>query len=184
MRVIAGSARGRKLLEPQGREVRPTTDKVKEAIFNIIQFDVPDSSVLDLFAGTGQMGIEALSRGAKNAVFVDRAASSIKIVKENVKTTGFADRAEIFCCDCRTMIESGRKFDIIFLDPPYNDNILENILQKIIEIDILRENGIIVCESPWNKDMPEASAPYRKFREYKYGKIKVTVYVKGADAHE
>ncbi|MBQ8928863.1 MAG: 16S rRNA (guanine(966)-N(2))-methyltransferase RsmD, partial [Oscillospiraceae bacterium] len=124
MRVISGTARGRKLKEPDGRRVRPTTDKVKESMFNIVQFHIQDAAVLDLFAGSGQLGIEALSRGAESVTFVDSARDSVKLVRENVRTAGFEDRAQIFQTDAIGFLEHCGKFDLIFLDPPYDTDLI------------------------------------------------------------
>jgi len=177
MRVISGSARGRRLKELPGMDTRPTTDQVKESIFNIIQFDVEGRRVLDLFAGTGQMGIEALSRGAAHATFVELAPAAAKIVRENVELTRFTDVSKVVQTDWRAFLSSCReKFDLIFLDPPYRTDMLENAMQTIAAIDILSEHGIMICESPLDKELPELAAPYEKGKEYRYGKIKVTLY--------
>ena len=177
MRVISGTARGRKLKELPGMNTRPTTDQVKESIFNIIQFDIEGRKVLDLFAGTGQMGIEALSRGAAHATFVELAPAAAKIVRENVELTRFTEDSRVVQSDWRGFLSSCReKFDLIFLDPPYKTDMLENALQTIAAIDILSEHGIIICESPLDKELPDLAAPYEKGKEYKYGKIKVTLY--------
>ena len=177
MRVISGSARGRRLKELPGMDTRPTTDQVKESIFNIIQFDIEGRRVLDLFAGTGQMGIEALSRGAAHATFVDLAPAAAKIVRENVKLTRFSDVSRVVQSDWRAFLSACReKFDLIFLDPPYKTDQLENAMQTIAAIDILSEHGIMICESPLDKELPDLAAPYEKGKEYRYGKIKVTLY--------
>ncbi len=177
MRVISGSARGRRLKELPGMDTRPTTDQVKESIFNIIQFDVEGRKVLDLFAGTGQMGIEALSRGAAHATFVELAPAAAKIVRENVELTRFTDVSKVVQSDWRGFLSSCReKFDLIFLDPPYKTDMLENAMQTIAAIDILSEHGIMICESPLDKELPDLAAPYEKGKEYRYGKIKVTLY--------
>ena len=177
MRVISGSARGRRLKELPGMDTRPTTDQVKESIFNIIQFDIEGRRVLDLFAGTGQMGIEALSRGAAHATFVDLAPAAARIVRENVELTRFADVSKVVQSDWRGFLSSCReKFDLIFLDPPYHTDMLEKAMETIAAIDILSEHGIMVCESPLDKVLPELAAPYEKGKEYRYGKIKVTLY--------
>ena len=128
MRVITGSARGRILKELQGMETRPTTGKVKESIFSIIQFDIEGRRVLDLFAGTGQLGIEALSRGARQCVFIDQRADAVKLIRENVEVCGLTDRAVIRSGDAMAYLKSGEKFDIIFLDPPYASGLLEKAL--------------------------------------------------------
>ena len=177
MRVITGTARGRRLKELPGMETRPTTDKVKESIFNIVQFDVEGRNVLDLFGGTGQLGIEALSRGAERCTFVDLRKEAAAVIKENVKTCGFEDRGRVVQGDSIAFLTGCReKFDLAFLDPPYASGLLERALEVISKIDIMSENGIIVCESAAEQVLPELSAPYEKGREYRYGKIKVTLY--------
>ena len=176
MRVITGTARGRKLLEPSGMEVRPTTDMVKEAMFNIVQFDIEGRRVLDLFAGTGQLGIEALSRGAAECVFVDESAKSVKLVRTNLERCALRGRVEQ--ADSIGFLRQGGKFDLIFLDPPYDSDLLEKALEVIQNVDILNDGGIIVCESRREKSMPELSAPYRKTLSRRYGKVCLTVYKK------
>lgn len=178
MRIITGSARGRKLKEPVGRDIRPTTDMVKESVFNILQFDIEGRTFLDLFAGTGQMGIEAISRGAKHATFLDSSRESIALIKENVKITGFGDKATVLQTDSLRFIESAGKYDIIYIDPPYKTTLAAEALRKINEFDILKDNGIIVCESTNETEMPELFEPYMKQKERRYGKIKLTVYTK------
>lgn len=177
MRVITGLARGRRLKEPEGAAIRPTTDMVKEAVFNIIQYDIEGRNVLDLFAGTGQLGIEALSRGAASVTFVDESAAAVKLVRENIKRTELTG-AKTVQGDALSFLRGPEKFDVIFLDPPYDDTILEKSLIKIFEFDKLNENGIIVCESKTEKEMPEPPDPYEKHREYRYGRVIITVYVR------
>lgn len=177
MRVITGAARGRRLKELEGYETRPTTDRVKEGIFNIIQFDIEGRKVLDLFAGTGQLGIEALSRGAASAVFVEQRRDAAGLVRENLKLTGLEKNAHVVCGDAATFLSSTReKFDLIFIDPPYAANLWKNALQTIYQFDILSNHGIIVCESPAEQDMPPMEAPYLLHRTYRYGRIKITTY--------
>ncbi len=179
MRVITGTARGRKLGQLQGTDTRPTTDQVKESIFNIIQFDIEGRRVLDLFAGTGQLGIEALSRGAASCTFVDQRREAAALVRSNLKLCRLEDRARVVQGEALSFLASDRqRYHLIFLDPPYQTELLENALKRIAEIDILKENGIIICESPADKVLPELPPPYRKGREYRYGKIKITVYQK------
>lgn len=179
MRVITGTARGRKLRDLPGLDTRPTTDKVKESIFNIVQFDVEGRKVLDLFAGTGQLGIEALSRGAEKCVFVDQSRAAAKVVAENLETTGFSNAARVVQADALSFLSSCReRFGLAFLDPPYDTELLEKALFRMAEIDIMTENGIIVCESRAEKVLPDLPAPYEKGREYRYGKIKLTLYVR------
>lgn len=177
MRVITGTARGRKLIEPEGMDIRPTTDVVKEAVFNIIQFDIEGRRVLDLFAGTGQLGIEALSRGAESAVFVDQSKAAVKLVKDNLKKTQL-ENGRVIQGDSISYLGGREKFDLIFLDPPYQTTLLESSLQNIVQFDKLNTGGIIVCESPVEKELPELKEPYQCLKTYRYGKVKITVYTR------
>ncbi|MBQ9648380.1 MAG: 16S rRNA (guanine(966)-N(2))-methyltransferase RsmD [Oscillospiraceae bacterium] len=177
MRVITGTARGRRLGELKGQETRPTTGKVKEGVFSALQFDIEGRRALDLFAGTGQMGIEALSRGAASCTFVDRRKDAAQLVRDNLAVCGLADKAQVVCGDAMGFLSSLRgKYDLIFLDPPYADDLLERAVAHIARFDILAPRGIIVAECPAEKTLPALSAPYHIHREYRYGKIKVTVY--------
>ena len=176
MRVITGTARGRRLKTPENYDIRPTTDNVKESVFNIIQFDIEGRRVLDLFAGTGQLGIECLSRGAADAVFIDENTAAVKIVKENLKTCGFT--AAVLQQDALSYLRHCRKFDLVFVDPPYDSGLYESVLETINSVDILSDGGIILCESRREKSLPDMRAPYRKKKEYNYGRVKLTVYIK------
>lgn len=179
MRVISGKARGVNLKTPEGVLTRPTIDRVKEALFSIINFDIPASNVLDLFGGTGQLGIEALSRGAKSAVFVDQREDACKLIKENLKRTKLEQDAKVVRMDYLDYLKRSReKFDIIFLDPPYAEVFLENALKCITEIDILQSGGIIVAERPLGKDLPWDFEGYTRSKDYKYGKVLLTIYRK------
>ncbi len=158
-------------------DTRPTTDRVKEGLFNIIQFDIEGRRVLDLFAGTGQLGIECLSRGAAFCDFVDSAPAAMKIIRDNVAACGLTAQAAFHQKDFSAFLGSVHgKYDVIFLDPPYASGNLERALERIAAIDIVSGNGIIVCESPAEHTLPELPAPYEKGREYRYGKIKLTMY--------
>jgi len=179
MRVITGIARGVQLKTPDGMTTRPTTDRVKEAMFSIIQFEIPGADVLDLFGGTGQLGIEALSRGAKSAVFVDAGEPACRLMKENLKRTRLEGKGRIVRSDYLDYLSRCREqFDIIFLDPPYAEVFLENALNRITEIDILRSNGIIVAERPLGKELPWEFPGYQRSKDYKYGKTLLTIYRK------
>ena len=145
MRVISGEARGRRLKELSGMETRPTTDKVKESIFNIVQFDIEGRKVLDLFGGTGQLGIEALSRGAAECTFVDLRREAAALIRENLKATRLEERGKVVQGDSLSFLLTCRqKYDLIFLDPPYASGLLEKALEQIAAIDILSEHGIMV----------------------------------------
>ena len=179
MRVITGTARGAKLKTLDGLATRPTSDRVKEAIFNIIQFDIEGRRVLDLFAGSGQLAIEALSRGAGYAVLTDQNAAAVKVIKENLKKTKLDQRASVFQADYLSYLSTTREtFDIIFLDPPYAENFLEKALQKISEIDILSEGGIIVCERSREKVLPATVGQLICSKDYCYGKTAVNLYTR------
>ena len=157
-------------------DTRPTTDKVKESLFNIIQFELEGRRVLDLFAGTGQLGLEALSRGAEHCTFVDQRREAAALVKENVKLGRFEGQARVVQGESQAFLRAcGEKFDVIFLDPPYQTNLLEQCIEKITRFDILREHGIIVCESGTEWTIPPLEPPYEAGREYRYGQIKLTV---------
>ena len=179
MRVITGKARGIQLKTPEGLQTRPTADRVKEACFSIIMNDIPGATVLDLFGGTGQLGIEALSRGAEKAVFVDASEKACKLIRENLKRTKMEGEGKVFRSDYLVYLNNtAEKFDIIFLDPPYAEVFLENALKRITEIDILRSGGIIVTERPLEKELPFEYEGYSRSRDYKYGKVLLTVYRK------
>ena len=176
MRVISGTARGRKLKEPSGTEVRPTSDMVKESIFNVVQFDIEGRHILDLFAGTGQLGVEALSRGAKSAVFVDISPEAVKLIKENILLCGFSDASTVRRSDALNYLEHCGTFDMIFVDPPFNTNLAVKTLDKIIEFDKLDTNGIIILEIGADRATPKVFPPYYLHKEYIYGSVKILKY--------
>lgn len=175
MRVITGKARGRKLQTPSGREIRPTTDVVKEAVFSIIQFGIEDRVFLDAFAGSGQMGIEALSRGAKKAVFLDSGKQSCETVKKNLTVTGLTENAVVKNTDTVAYLSgTPEKFDIAFVDPPYRTGLLMQALEKLPRV--MNQGGIIICEHPIEEQLPEIIQDFAVKKHYKYGKIMITVY--------
>ena len=179
MRVITGKARGVQLKTPEGMQTRPTADRVKEALFSIINFDLPGAKVLDLFGGTGQLGIEALSRGADHAVFVDAREDACKIIRENLKRTKLEGQGRVVRSDYLDYLRRCKEqYDIIILDPPYAEVFLENALKCITEIDILRTGGIIVAERPLGKELPCTFEGYTRSKDYKYGQTLLTLYRK------
>ena len=179
MRVITGKARGVVLKTPDGMQTRPTADRVKEALFSIIQFDIPTARVLDLFGGTGQLGIEALSRGATSAVFVDAGEDACKLIRENLRRTRLESSAKVIRSDYLQFLKTTKEsFNIIFLDPPYAEVFLENALKMITEIDILQSGGIIVTERPLGKELPFEFPGYTRSKDYKYSKTILTIYRK------
>lgn len=180
MRVISGSARGLKLKSPKGMDVRPTTDRVKESLFNIINNYIQDSFILDLFSGTGSLGIEALSRGAQRCTFVDSSKDSIEIIKDNLKSTKFIDKSEVIFSDAISAINKlgvkRDKFDIIFMDPPYLKNLVVPVLKEIIKRELLEEDGIIIIEHDTTDIIPENIDNLNKYREKNYGNTTLSFF--------
>ncbi len=176
MRVITGAARGRKLKTLEGDEIiRPTTDRVKEAMFSIVQFDIQGARVLDLFAGSGQLGIEALSRGAQSAVFVDNNKEAFETVKENLKTTGLYKDATVLNTDSISYIKNSKlKFDLIIIDPPYKKGICAEVLPYAAKC--CNENATVICETDYSEELPDDLGEFIKYKEYKYSKTKLTTY--------
>ena len=178
MRVIAGSARGRRLKELQGMDTRPTTDKVKESLFNIIQFEIQGRKILDLFGGTGQLGIEALSRGANHCTFVEMRRDAQALLKENLKVTDLQDSARVVPGDSIAFLSSCREqFDVILLDPPYHTDLMDRAVESILRFDILAEHGIMVCETAADRELPALSEElFEPGRSYRYGQIKLSIF--------
>ena len=175
MRIITGSARGKKLRTLEGDRTRPTAERVKEGLFSAIQFDIEGRKVLDLFAGSGQLGLEALSRGAQQAVFVDAGKDAAKIIEENIRSCGFQDRARLYRLDYMAFfVKNTERFDIAFLDPPYESGLLWHALEKTA--DIMQAGGVIICEHPAELHGPLQAGDFRRAREYRYGKIALTFY--------
>ena len=179
MRVISGRARGVRLKTPEGMQTRPTADRVKEALFSILQFELPGKRVLDLFGGTGQLGIEAISRGAKEAVFVDQSDKACKLIQENLRLAKMEKEGRVIRSDYLAFLKNTReKFNIILLDPPYAEVFLENALNLITEIDILYSDGIRVSECPFGKVLPGKIPGYTRSKDYKYGNTVLVLYHK------
>ncbi|MBE7036306.1 MAG: 16S rRNA (guanine(966)-N(2))-methyltransferase RsmD [Ruminococcaceae bacterium] len=173
MRVISGMARGTKLLCPEGMFVRPTHDRVKEALFSMLSTKVNGAFVLDLFAGTGALGIEALSRGASGAVFVDTSPQSLKFVEENLQKTHLASLAHLIKRDYLSFLNTTEHlFDLIFLDPPYSEGYLLPALKKIAENRLLKPDGFIYCETE-GEPPAEISQLYTIVRDKKYGRARI-----------
>jgi len=179
MRVISGTSRGIQLKTPDGNATRPTADRVKEALFSIIQFELPGACVLDLFGGTGQLGIEAISRGSKFAVFVDQSRDACRLIQENLVRARFTDQARVVCSDYIAYLQKcSEMFNTILLDPPYADIFLEKALNLITEIDILQSGGIIVTERPVGKELPWNFPGYTRSKDYKYGNTLLCLFRK------
>ncbi|MGL4485075.1 MAG: 16S rRNA (guanine(966)-N(2))-methyltransferase RsmD [Anaerovoracaceae bacterium] len=179
MRIISGKFGGRKLESPTDNKIRPTTDKVKEALFSILFDKVDGATVVDLFAGTGNLGIEAISRGAHRAYFVDPARDSIKIIKENLKKLDIAEEAVVLPLDFNRaleIIEKTEQVDLFFLDPPYNKGLQEEAIKLISEKDLLLPAGWIIAEHQLGEDLPETIGKYRMQKEKKYGKVFLSIY--------
>lgn len=175
MRVITGTAKGRRLITLEGEDIRPTSDKVKGAIFNSIQFDIEGRTVLDLFAGSGSLGIEALSRGAKKAVFIDLSRDAVRVVNDNLEHCKLKDNATVFNGDSLSYLKTTReKFDIIFIDPPYRKQLAQKALSLVT--NVMNEGGIIVCETGFDEDVPENIGNYTVSKSNKYSKTKLTIY--------
>lgn len=180
MRIITGSARGRKLKTLDGLDVRPTTDKVKEAIYSSIQFDIEDAIVLDLFSGSGQMGIEALSRGASMCFFVDKSRASIDCTKDNIDTCGFTKQSRIFNIDSVDFARSTtQKFDIVIIDPPYSKGLIEQVL-PLLE-NKLNIGAKVICEHEKGLILNESFGELHLKKRYSYGKTEVTTFTFGSE---
>ena len=176
MRVITGSGRGRVLETLKGDDiVRPTTDKVKEAVFSSIQFEVEGRDFIDVFAGSGQMGIEALSRGARSALFLDTSKKAAAVIERNLKVTNLQHLGTVMCVDSLTFLRNtSREFDVAFLDPPYNRGLLQAAMPLIAQR--MKKTGVIICESALNDELLQKYYNFTLDRERTYGKIKVSTY--------
>lgn len=178
MRVITGTARGMVLRTLEGNDVRPTTDKVKEAVFSAFQFEIEGRRILDLFAGSGQLSLEALSRGAESAVFVDNSAVSIKTIKSNIASCGLEDKTKVYLSDYASFCAMSKDtFDIAFLDPPYNEGLLMPAIKAVLPL--MSDYGMIICEHPPEVKLEESVGGFVISKTYRYGKVLVTVYRKG-----
>ena len=184
MRVITGEAKGRNLKTLDGLHTRPTSGKVKEAMFSILQFDLEGRRVLDLFAGSGQLGIEALSRGAAECVFVDNDRSALAVARENVTKCGFLDRSKLILGDYAGYLKRGEQFDIILVDPPYAEKLWKRTLELSSRFDTLNFGGIMLIESESKDNLPERVGNLVRGREYGFGRTKLTAYSVSEDSEE
>lgn len=180
MRIIAGDAKGRRIITPTGRNIRPTADRVKESLFNILGEKVPDSLVLDLFAGTGNLGLESLSRGAKLSIFIDFNKESIRIINENIKLLKYEGASEVYHNDAygalNILAKRKMKFDIIFVDPPYHKDIVPAVIHKISELDLIDTAGIIAVEHDVNDRLPDSISNMTSCKSSTYGDTMLTFY--------
>jgi 16S rRNA (guanine(966)-N(2))-methyltransferase RsmD len=183
MRVITGTARGRKLETREGLDVRPTTEVVKEAVFSVIHFRLPTANVADIFAGSGQMGIEAISRGAAKATFVDQSRESLEVIRRNIAATGFQKQSVVLMASAEAFLkQTSDQFDIIFLDPPYNQGYGEKLLPLLDRP--LAEGGLVLFEHSRDEKFPEEIGGLRQVKEYRYGKTLITTYTHADAASE
>lgn len=178
--MISGTAKGHKLKTVKGMTTRPTSDMVKESLFNILAAYIPDSDILDLFAGTGSLGIEALSRGARSAVFSDKSRECAAMIKQNLEHTKLMDKAVVHTSDFTDILNrlwyEGKKFDIIFLDPPYSKNFIQETLKNMTKNDIIRDNGILAAEHQAGDILPEQEGRLRLVKSQKYGGTVLSFY--------
>lgn len=183
MRVITGLAKGKRLKTAEGEDVRPTPERVKEAVFSVLQFDLEGRSFLDLFAGSGQMGIEALSRGAAFCTFVDSSSQSVSLVQENLQNTGLADKAKVIRGDYAAVLTGlDRTFDYIFIDPPYATKLQEKaaaLAQRVVA-----PGGVLICEHPKEQVLPDDIGAFKRTRLYKHGRVQFSLYKREAEAIE
>jgi 16S rRNA (guanine966-N2)-methyltransferase len=182
MRIIAGTMKGRKLKAPSGLELRPTSDKVKEALFNILASRIEGANLLDLYAGTGSIGIDALSRGAQSVVFVENNKRHFQFLKKNLASYPLEGRAETFATAAADFLRKARKsnrsFDIIFIDPPYQSKEIEKILPILQEGDMITTHGLVVIEHFHKKSLPETVGNLSFLKKYKYGETILSFYAK------
>ncbi|NLM76324.1 MAG: 16S rRNA (guanine(966)-N(2))-methyltransferase RsmD [Clostridiaceae bacterium] len=180
LRIIGGTARGIRIEAPSTDKTRPTLDRVKESVFNILMPYLPDAKVLDLFSGSGNLGIEALSRGASKSVFVDQSRFCTNIIRKNLEKVKFIDRASILTMTAERAVSllagKGEKFDIIFLDPPYNMKFLTKTLQLLNDFDIINKDGIIACEHQKDEIAPDELGRFVKVKSRSYGDTVYSFY--------
>lgn len=180
MRIIAGSAKGKTIKCRKGTETRPTMDRVKEALFSILLPYLEDARVLDLFSGTGNIALEAISRGAKKAVMIEKDKDALRVIIENVNNLGFEDKCRAYKNETERAVEilgkKREKFDIIFMDPPYIEEVCTKVIKKIEKAGLLAEGGIIICEHHKYEDMAMEIGEFKQVDERSYGKKTLTFY--------
>ena len=172
MRIIAGKRKGLNIKTIDEDSTRPTRDMVREALFSILTNEIMDSNFLDLFAGSGAIGIEAISRGASFAVFTDVNPKCIKVINENIAKAGFEEQAKVCNADYRLALKKLKenKFDIIYIDPPYNKGLGIDAIEKIAEYDILACDGVLILETDTNEEVPDIVGIYEKYNYKRYGR--------------
>lgn len=183
MRIITGRAKGIRLETLEGTATRPTSERVKEALFSSLQFDIQDRTVLDLFSGSGQLALEALSRGAAHAVMIDRSKDAVKIIKKNAEKTKLSDMCEVYNCEFKEYIlkNKGKKFDIVFIDPPYAAGLYDECLFLLLSCDMLKASTLIVCESETGDlidDNSELKEQLEIFKQARYGRACICIFKK------
>ena len=179
MRVVGGIAKGRRLKALKGLNIRPTSDKVKESIFNILGDKIIDAIFLDLCAGTGGIGIEALSRGAKETLFVENNQRAVKLIKENLSLCKLENNSKVVCDDAvRFLEDSDKRFDIIFFDPPYKSDLFEKAMIVFDRKELLNNNGILIIEHNSKTTLPEETNSLILLKKYKYGDTTLSLYKK------
>jgi 16S rRNA (guanine(966)-N(2))-methyltransferase RsmD len=178
MRIISGICKGRRLKPPRGAKIRPTSDRVKEAVFSVVQFDLPGSFVLDLFSGSGQLGIEALSRGASRCVFVDCDPDAVGLTKENIAAAGLTGRCDVVLSDAEIWLKRGEAagFGVAFVDPPYESGMYGRVLPLLPPL--MSEGGKVVCEHARTAVLPESRYGMNAVKTYRYGQTSITLYEK------
>ena len=177
MRIITGEYKGRRIEMPRDNNIRPTTEKVKEAIFSMLMQDIPDAVCVDLFAGTGNLGLEALSRGAEKCYFGDKSRESIALVKRNIAHCGANERAVVIPGEYQKVLGMiPEKADVFFLDPPYKEGLMIDCISLISELELLSDNGLVVAEHGREEELPDEVAGLEKIKEKKYGTIVITIY--------
>ena len=183
MRIITGRAKGVRLETLDGIATRPTSERVKEALFSSLQFDIADRRVLDLFSGSGQLALEALSRGASYAVMVDRSKDAVKIIRQNIAKTKLSNLCEVHNCEFKDYIlkNKGKKFDIVFIDPPYSAGLYNECLSLLLSCDMLKPSSLVVCESESDDllaDVPELKEQLEVFKQARYGRSSISIFKK------